>query len=118
MSDNDLAGCAEGGRARTTQPTSQPVKLPQLTFNQIDQLARGLACDLMGADENTRRVLMLLIHQIAEHPFDTSYVETIAGLMTDHLLMASGEGNAAMQEAIHEFCRPQLQCLQEATARR
>ena len=68
----------------------------QLTWEQIDRLADALAHDLMMAQVDMTP-LMLLLHEIAQHPFDASYAETIANQMTMRLFALTPEADTAFR---------------------
>ncbi len=68
-------------------------KPARLTYEQIDQLTKNVAVGLAGGDDATARTLMVLTREIAENPFDHSYVETIANLMTNYLFIWTGAGD-------------------------
>src|ERR1043165_2786120 len=84
------------GKAQRATDEQQPAKL---SYWQIDRLARSLAFDLMG-DQTATRTVMLLMDEIAKHPFDFSHVETIAHLVKSHLFGLTGEADQAFAELI------------------
>lgn len=77
----------------TTRVGAQPEKL---TRAQIDELAEGLALDL-AEEYATARSLMLLLHEIATHPFDHAHVEAIADTINAHLFMYSPTSEVAFK---------------------
>lgn len=77
-----------------TKRTPRATAPAKLTYRQLDRLARGLALDLMQ-DPATGAVFMLLMDEIAKHPFDHSHVETIAHLVNAHLFAVTHEANDA-----------------------
>jgi hypothetical protein len=82
---------------KDTKPTR---KREQLDWNQIDFLARTVSVDLMGDKEEAMRVLMILMQEIAENPFDHSHVETITNLLLHHLFASTVEADVAFKTFI------------------
>jgi hypothetical protein len=70
-----------------------------LTWEQIDRLARRLTIELMDS-EGPDKIIMLLMQEIASHPFDHSHVETIANLVNTHLFGSTREADLAFKELI------------------
>ena len=75
-------------------------KPEQLTYWQIDRLARSLAFDLTNAGEGTLKTVLLLMQEIASHPFDHSYVETVANLTAIHIFAVTREADDACKELV------------------
>ena len=75
-------------------------KPEQMTWEQVDRLARSLAVELMDAETEAVYMLLLLMHEISSHPFDQSHVETIANLMRDHLFAVTTESDRAEEQLI------------------
>jgi hypothetical protein len=73
-----------------------PPDADKLSWHDIDRLARGIAIDL-GEEHRASKALMLLFHEIATHPFDHPYVETIANLASEQLYGASSDARAAFK---------------------
>ncbi len=73
-------------------------KPEQMTWEQIDHLARGVAVELMDSHSETVRTLLLLMHEISTHPFDHSHVETIATLLHTHLFAVTLESDRAEEQ--------------------
>ena len=84
---------------RNRKPVAKAVP-EHLTWDEIDGLARALAVDLMGEKPEAIRLLLLLMHEIGFHSFDQSHVETIGGLMRDHLFDVTPESDVAEEKLI------------------
>ena len=82
---------------RTSLKAVPDVKPEKMPYEQIDRLARGLAFDLID-DNSAIACLMLLMQEIAEHPFNTSHVETVANLINMHLFAVTPEADRAIRE--------------------
>jgi hypothetical protein len=72
-------------------------KPEKLTWHQVDQLARSLEIELMQ-EVGAAELVMLLMQEIALHPFDHSHVEMIANLVNLHLFAGTREADAAFRE--------------------
>ena len=83
--------------------TSKQEKPAKLTYEQMDTLARRIAYDLASVETETAEPLMLLMREIATHPFDLSYVETIANLMTSYLWMWQGASDEEKHAYIEAY---------------
>ncbi len=75
------------------------MKKKPLDWNQLDRLARVLAIELTD-DESAGNIIMVLMQEIAEHPHDTSHVETVANLINSHLFGVSREADVAFREHV------------------
>jgi hypothetical protein len=75
------------------------MKKAPLNWKQLDQLARGLAVDLLE-EHSACNILMVLMQEIAEYPFDPSHVETVANLINTHLFGSSREADVAFREHV------------------
>jgi hypothetical protein len=87
---------------RNRKPVAKAVP-EQLMWDEIDGLARALAVDLMCEKPQAIRLLLLLTHEIGFHSFDQSHVETISGLMRDHLFNVTPESDTAEGKLIAEI---------------
>jgi hypothetical protein len=80
---------------KNNTPQATPAASPEkMTLEEIDRLARALAFDLMDEDETISKIVLLL-NEIAVHPFDHSYIETIAHLVKRQLYAATLESDRA-----------------------
>ncbi len=75
-------------------------KPEQMTWDEIDRIARSVAVELMDAETEAVYMLLLLMHEISSHPFDHSHVETIATLLRDHLFTVTLESDRAEEQLI------------------
>jgi hypothetical protein len=82
----------EEKRART--------KPAPLTYEQINDLARGIAMDLTEHEE-TAMPLMLLMRDIAEHGDENA--ETIANLLNGYLFMWQPAGDVAEEAHVEQY---------------
>jgi hypothetical protein len=78
-------------------------KPEQMTWNEIDRFARGLAILLMDAEPEVTYELLLLFHEIGTHSFDQGHVETIAILMRTHLFAVTVESDRAEEQLFAEL---------------
>jgi hypothetical protein len=85
---------------RRTNRRAVEKKPEQMTWEQIDRLARGLAVELMDAEPEAVYMLLLLMHEISSHSFDQGHVETIAILMRTHLFAVTTESDRAEEQLI------------------
>lgn len=74
----------------------------QLTYEQIQHLADNLAFDVMSMEGEAGVYLMLLMQDIASHPFDNSHVETIANLLLTYLFAHSSRAGEEYKRFIRE----------------
>jgi hypothetical protein len=78
--------------------TKKPTRAAeQLDWKQIDSLTRTVAVDLIDEKRQAAGVLMVLMKEISGHPFDCSYVESIANLLLHHLFAFTKESEVAFE---------------------
>jgi hypothetical protein len=61
-----------------------------MTSDEVENLARALALDLLDNDETIGKIVLLL-NEIAVHPFDASHVEMVANFATRQLFAVTVE---------------------------
>ena len=59
---------------------------PKLNESQLHTLARAVAITVAG-DEESASGLMLLMAEITQHPFDHSYTEAVAAIISSYIFM-------------------------------
>jgi hypothetical protein len=84
---------------RTNLKAVPDVKPEKMSYEQIDRLARALAYELMQEDR-ALGILMLLMQEIAEHPYDHSHVETVANLVNTRAFAVTPEADTASRQFI------------------
>jgi hypothetical protein len=86
---------------RRTNLKAVEEKPEQMTWEQIDRLARSLAIDLMDNEHpEIIHTLLLLMHEIGAHSFDQGHVGTVTILMRDHLFAITTESDRAEEQLI------------------
>jgi hypothetical protein len=82
-----------------TMPEEKP---EQMSYDEIRRLADDLADDLMNLSDGTLAGFMLLMQEIADHPFDHSHVETVANVTLTYLFAHSHEAARAYKQFIRD----------------
>jgi hypothetical protein len=82
---------------RTNLKAVSDEKPEQLSYTRVDNLASALSIELME-EEEACNLVMILMQEIAEHPFDNSHVETIANLVNTHLFARSRQADKAFKQ--------------------
>ncbi len=94
----------------------QTDKPEKLTYEQIQTISLAVAQDL-SQFESTAGYLIVLMRDIAEHPFDSSHVETIATLLSSHLFnWATVESSEALRNFTANARQKVLQGITESRA--
>lgn len=87
-------------RRRNNLKAVAPPDADKLSYREVERLAAGLASDLMSNIPPTGGVLMVLMQEISNHPFDPSHVEMVANHINSRLFAWTQEADDAEQRYI------------------
>ena len=73
-----------------------------LSFDEIRSLARNLVRFITEGDDEAAEVLMVLMREIIEHPFNSSHVEAVAMTIADELFTLQPAFSEAQEKFITE----------------